>query len=98
MDFEKINYFACLLDFYQNVLTEKQRRVAKMFFYENLGYTEIATLENTTKQAISDLLKRTQAILESYENRLNIYQKYRQSVDLLSENIEIKEKFLKIWE
>lgn len=98
MDFEKVNYFASLLDFYGNLLTEKQYEVAKMFFYNNLSISEIANISNITKQAINDLIKRTQAILEEYERKLNIYQNYSKTLSVLSENSEFKEKFIKIWE
>lgn len=98
MDFERVNYFASLLDFYGGLLTEKQFEIAKMFFYDNLNFSEIADISSTTKQAINDLIKRTQAILEDYENKLKVYHNYSRTLSLLSKNPEIKEKFIKIWE
>ena len=98
MDFEKMNYFACLLDFYGSMLTKKQYITAKMFFYDNLGITEISEYNKTTKQATNDILKRTQSLLETYEKKLKVYEKYSQSNGLLNSYPEIKEKFIKIWE
>jgi len=98
MDFEKINYFACLLDFYGAMLTKKQYITAKMFFYDNLGITEISEFNKTTKQATNDILKRTQSLLETYEKKLKVYERYSASSILLNSNPIIKEKFIKIWE
>ena len=98
MEFEKMNYFACLLDFYGTMLTKKQFITAKMFFYDNLGITEISEFNKITKQATNDILKRTQSLLETYEKKLQVYKKYIKSIHLLDSKPEMKEQFIKIWE
>lgn len=65
-----------LFDFYSPLLTEKQRLVLSGFVYQNISISELATLYNSSRQAINDLIKRTIAILEEYEEKLKLLKKF----------------------
>lgn len=64
-----------LMDCYNPLLTEKQSNVMELYYNEDLSLGEIAELNNTSRQAIHDLIKRCYKQLLSYENRLNLLQK-----------------------
>ena len=65
-----------LFDFYSPLLTEKQRLVLSGFVYQNISISELAILYNSSRQAINDLIKRTIAILEEYEEKLKLLKKF----------------------
>ncbi len=64
-----------LMDFYKPLLTEKQKNIMELYFDDDLSLAEIAELNNTSRQAIHDLIKRCYKQLLTYENKLNLLQK-----------------------
>ncbi|BAC13486.1 putative DNA-binding protein [Oceanobacillus iheyensis] len=76
----RINY---LFDFYQELLTPKQRNYMEMYYLEDYSLGEISELFQVSRQAVYDNIKRTEAMLESYEEKLHLYSKFEQRVKLL---------------
>ena len=66
---------AFLFDFYGDMLTEKQRELAEWYYDDDLTLSEIAENTGVTRQAVRDALTRTEAALESYEERLGLLRK-----------------------
>jgi predicted DNA-binding protein YlxM (UPF0122 family) len=62
-----------LFDFYAPLLTEKQRQIAEAYYFQNLSLAEIAEGEATSRQAVHDILHRTEEMLLRYEERLKLY-------------------------
>ncbi len=100
MDIENTLRYSRLLDFYGNLLTEKQKKVATMFFNDNISLSEIAGLDGLTRQAVYDLIRRVKDILNQYESKLGLYGKYIESKKFLSKqlNANCLSHFTKIWE
>lgn len=61
-----------LFEFYAPLLTEKQQRIARAYYHHNLSLGEIAETEGITRQAVHDLVHRTEELLTKYEERLNL--------------------------
>ncbi|HLR75612.1 MAG TPA: putative DNA-binding protein [Virgibacillus sp.] len=78
----RLNY---LFDFYQTLLTPKQREYMKLYYLEDYSLVEISEYASVSRQAVYDNLKRTEAILESYEEKLRLYEKFDQRIQLLKE-------------
>ena len=76
---ERINH---LMDFYAPLLTEKQNQVLEYYFREDYSLSEIAELMDVSRSAVHDLLKRCEATLESYEEKLHLYEKFQNRLHL----------------
>lgn len=88
---EKTTRINFLFDFYHQLLTEKQQNYMKMYYLEDLTLSEISELFSVSRQAVYDNIKRTEAMLESYEDKLHLYDKFSQRSNIFSE-IERKAK------
>lgn len=72
----KIYYLTLLFDFYAELLTDKQRSVMDLYYFKDLSLNEIAEEYNITRQAVLDMIKRTEKLLNQYENKLMLVDKY----------------------
>jgi len=77
----RLNY---LFDFYQSLLTPKQKEYMELYYLDDYSLVEISEYMNVSRQAVFDNLKRTEAILESYEEHLRLYDQFQQRQYLLN--------------
>ena len=73
---EKLAKMSLLVDFYGPLLTDKQRNVWDLHYQQDLSLAEIAEVEAISRQAIHDLLRRTERILAGYELKLGLVQRF----------------------
>ena len=65
-----------LLDFYGDMLTDKQRDVIELYYDEDLSLAEIAQNCNITRQGVRDSIKRAERQLTQYEDKLQLVHKF----------------------
>ncbi|ADY56595.1 UPF0122 protein [Syntrophobotulus glycolicus DSM 8271] len=75
---------AFLFDFYGPLLTEKQSRIWDLYYNLDYSLAEIAEGEEISRQAVHDLLKRTEKILNDYESKLLLVQKFEMEREKLA--------------
>ncbi len=67
---------AMLLDFYGEMLTEKQRSFLEYYYNDDLSLSEIAENEGITRQGVRDAIKRAETQLFDMENRLGVAKRF----------------------
>ena len=65
-----------LYDFYGELLTDHQKEIYGQFVLEDLSLSEIAQSEGISRQGVHDLIRRCQKILEGYESKLHLVEKF----------------------
>src|SRR5699024_5178385 len=65
----RMNY---LFDFYQSLLTEKQRNYLELFYLQDYSLSEIADTFDVSRQAVYDNIRRTGDLVEDYEMKLGL--------------------------
>lgn len=71
-----------LLDFYEELLTEKQRTILIFYYHDDFSLGEIATEFGISRQAVYDNIKRAQSTLESYESKLGLLTRHDKLLSL----------------
>ncbi len=66
-----------LLDFYGDVLTQKQRDVMEQYYNDDLSLAEIADNFGITRQGVRDSIKRGESILLDLEEKVGFAARYR---------------------
>ncbi|MFA0814695.1 MAG: YlxM family DNA-binding protein [Anaerofustis sp.] len=73
---EKHFQLVYLLDLYGGLLTDKQFHILNNYYNEDQTISEIAEAEGVSRQAAFDLLRRAEKILEGYDGKLHLFDKY----------------------
>ena len=79
-----------LLDFYGDMLTDKQRDVV------DLSLAEIAAHSGITRQGVRDSIKRAEGQLLEYEERLHLAERFRRIEGVLSSIVGEAEQIEKL--
>ena len=73
---QDIGTLSYLFDFYCKLLTEKQRDIFELYYFQDLSLGEIADYYNISRQAVYDVIKRTEILLYDYEEKLKLYESF----------------------
>lgn len=82
---EKFIEITYLFDFYQELLTDKQRELITEYYFDDLSLGELADMHNISRQSVFDTIKKAQQKLIDYENKLHLWEKYKKQETLLTE-------------
>ena len=83
---------ALLLDFYGEVLTEKQRDMVDLYYNEDMSLGEIAQNAGISRQGVRDSIKRAEGILFDMEEKVAFVKRYNDLLDkvrLIGEQIDL---------
>ena len=69
-DLEKKNYYNILFGYYGVLLTEKQQALFEEYYGEDFSLSEIASEYNISRNAVHDTIKKVQASLDEFEEKL----------------------------
>lgn len=82
---EKMVRQALLYDFYGELLTEHQKSIYSDIILNDLSYSEVARAEGISRQGVFDLVKRCDKILEDYESKLLLVEKFLDTKEHVSQ-------------
>ncbi|MFE8699047.1 putative DNA-binding protein [Cytobacillus sp. FJAT-54145] len=92
---EKTTRMNFLYDFYHSLLTPKQQSYMSLYYLDDYSLGEIADEYDVSRQAVYDNIKRTEAMLEEYEEKLLLFQKFQERSKILNKiNEMLKEESL----
>lgn len=74
--FEKNMNIAFLLDFYGDVLTDKQREILDLYYNEDLSLAEIAESGGMTRQGVRHVIKKAEDELIILEEKLGLANRF----------------------
>jgi predicted DNA-binding protein YlxM (UPF0122 family) len=83
MMLEKTTRMNYLYDFYYSLLTPKQQSYMSLYYLDDYSLGEIAEEYDVSRQAVYDNIKRTEAMLEEYEEKLLLLQKFQERTKLI---------------
>lgn len=77
-----------LLDFYGDMLTEKQRNAVELYYNDDLSLSEIAQAVDISRQGVRDTVKRAEQTLLELEDKLGLAKRFSDMKRELSEIID----------
>ena len=89
--FERIVEQTLLYDFYGELLTEHQKLVYENIVFNDLSYSEVAKEQGISRQGVYDLVKRCDKVLEEYEAKLHLIDKFlntKQRVERINDLVQ----------
>lgn len=78
---ERRNRINQLMDFYGELLTDRQRQFIELHVAEDHSFGEIAEMHKVSRQAVHDSVKHGEQALEEYEAKLNLLTRLAPSGD-----------------
>lgn len=74
--FEKNMNISFLLDFYGEMLTEKQRGIMELYYNEDLSLAEVAESNGLTRQGVRHVIKKAEDELINLESKLGLANRF----------------------
>ena len=83
--FEKNLSISLLLDFYGDILSERQSEMINMYYNEDCSLAEIAECFEISRQGVRSVLKKSETIMLDMENKLHLASRFIKMRDKSSE-------------
>lgn len=78
---KQVYEISLLYDFYGELLTQGQREILQMYYFEDLSLAEISQARGASRSAAYDLIKRSEQKLRDYEEKLHLIERFRGQSD-----------------
>jgi len=92
---EKILEQTLLYDFYGELLTEHQKQIYEDVVLNDYSFSEVASEQGISRQGVHDLIKRCNKILQEYESKLHLVERFvsiKSKVESMEASIEQTEQ------
>lgn len=84
-----------LMDFYGQLLTDKQLAALEYYYNDDLSLAEIADEMNISRQGVRDFIKRGEKQLDDFEQKLGLsgrFDKVRNKIEQINNSVDALEK------
>ena len=86
---------ALLYDFYGELLTDHQKSIYEDFVLNDFSLSEIGEDRNISRQGVYDIIKRCDRLLNGYEEKLHLVQKFLKAKEQVARIHELAGEILK---
>ena len=83
--FEKDMHFSILLDFYGEILTDRQREMLECYYNDDMSLSEISDSVGISRQGVRSAIKKGTDILTDMEEKLGLASRFQQVQGLLTD-------------
>lgn len=91
---EKIVKQTYLYDFYGELLTKHQKEVYESVVFNDLSLSEAAQEKGISRQGVHDLIKRCNKLLEGYEEKLGLVEKFMKTKAMVEEIHSLTKEYM----
>ena len=92
---EERDLLIILYDYYENLLSDKQKEYFSLYYFDNLSLSEISENLSVSRNAIHKSLKSIENLLLDYEDKLKIYNKTKKIEDIIKGSL-VEDKVLEV--
>jgi len=93
-DLKNRNEIILLIDIYGELLTEKQRKILELYFFDDFALVDIASINKSSRQSILYSINKSIEQLYSFEEKLKVLERDRELDNKKDQLIEKLEEFL----
>ena len=92
---EERDLLIILYDYYENLLSDKQKEYFSLYYFDNLSLSEISENLSVSRNAIHKSLKSIENLLLDYEDKLKIYFKTKKIEEIIKGSL-VEDKVLEV--
>ena len=92
---EERDLLIILYDYYENLLSDKQKEYFSLYYFDNLSLSEISENLSVSRNAIHKSLKSIEILLLDYEDKLKIYDKTKKIEEIIKGSL-VEDKVLEV--
>lgn len=92
---EERDLLIVLYDYYESLLSDKQKEYFSLYYFDNLSLSEISENIGVSRNAIHKSLKSIETLLLDYEDKLKIYNK-TMKIEEIIKGSKVEDKVLEV--
>lgn len=85
LEYNKNVNISLLIDFYGDMLSQKQREAMELYYNEDLSLAEVADITGLTRPGVRDRLVKSENILRNLEDKLGLLRRFDEMSREISE-------------
>ena len=84
---DSVHEIAMLLDFYGNLLSQRQQEIMQLHYNDDCSLAEISQMQHISRQGVYDNIRRAKNALRKYEANLGLVNKFYTIKEMIAKNV-----------